>query len=450
MIETKAQAVKFLRGFFPKPEHKFPGSFGLSRMKYLVRILGNPQRSYPTIHVGGTSGKGSTATIIASILSTKYKTGLLTSPHLVSVNERIRINGKDISDKDFIDLLNMMIPEIEKMEKTEWGNPSYFEILTAIGFLHFKKQKVDLAVIEVGLGGRVDGTNVIQPEVAVITNVGLDHTEILGNTVEKIASEKAGIIKPGIAVITGVVQPSVIKIIKNTATEQSAQLSLLDRDFHYRIKKIDLSGSIFDYISSKRLKNLKLRLLGRHQVINASLALRAVEMLQLKLPEKRLLINANRKGLEEAFIPGRLEIVSRQPLVVLDGAHNPDKIKVAVEAIAEIIPDRMAICVLAIKSDKNAGEMIRQLIPSVDSFILTQFSSHTDLGKTLSYDPYVLQQLIRNENQTIKTYVVSNPRQALKNALLMSGENDLILCTGSLYLLGEIRSLFFNNMSSSL
>ena len=208
MIRTFQEAVKFLERYIPPADKKHPGVLGLERMRELTGRLGNPQLKYRTIHVGGTSGKGSTATMIASILGTKYKTGLYTSPHLVRINERFTVieplNSvqREISDGVFTRLINKIKPHVEAMGETDLGSPSYFEIVSALAFLHFYKEKAEAAVIEVGLGGLYDASNVVQPEIAVITNVGLDHTEILGETLEEIAADKAGIIKKGMKVIS--------------------------------------------------------------------------------------------------------------------------------------------------------------------------------------------------------------------------------------------------------
>ena len=365
MIRTFTDAVKFLESFVRTPEKKHPGKLGIERMKYLVELLGNPQFAYRTIHVGGTSGKGSTSTIIATILAQKYKVGLHTSPHLVRINERIRTYSrpplaeiarggliKDISDNDFIDLLNEVYPAIKKIEKSKLGQPSYFEIVTAMAFLYFKKQKVDIAVIEVGMGGRYDATNVIKSDVVVITNVWLDHTEILGTTVEKIAEDKVGIIKQGVKVVTAVKQPSVIKIIENTCKDKDASLSLISRSglIKYEAKKIDENGCVFDYIGEKTYRDLRILLLGRHQVENAAIAIRAIEISRPPLIKEEDI----RFGLRQSYIPGRLEIISRNPLVVLDGAHNVEKMKALVVTIKEIFPKKKVKAIIAIKSGKDA------------------------------------------------------------------------------------------------
>jgi len=485
MINTFNSAVKFLEGYIPTPDKKHPGQLGLERMKYLVTLLGNPQFTYPTIHVGGTSGKGSTATIIASILATRYKVGLHTSPHLISVTERIKlfskgplaeiarsplIKGEDISNSEFIALLNEMLPVIKKVEESEFGKPSYFEILTALAFLAFVQAKVDIAVIEVGMGGRFDGTNVIKPVVAVLTNVGLDHTEVLGNTVEEIARDKVGIIKPGIEVVTGVKQPSVFKVVNAECRMQNANLSLLTPStpeeslyaghprgvfeaFSYRIKQVTSGGSVFDYFGEHTYRNLKLSLLGLHQVENASLAVRTIESLLERKPEqvKRFLTsfgmtkNNIKAGLKLAFIPGRLEIVSKKPLIVLDGAHNDDKVRALVTAIREIFPQKKVTGIIAIKDDKNAKKILREFLKICQKIIFTKFSLMSDQGVIFSYEPEELLEIAISDFSTPGESLRAAPGVylALEQAIKEAKEDDLILVTGSLYLVGEISAYFF-------
>lgn len=499
MIRSYINAVKYLESFIPTPEMKHPGKLGIKRMRYLVKLLGNPQNAYPIIHVGGTSGKGSTATIIASILSTKYKVGLHTSPHLVKINERIRIFSrgplaeiargplmKDISDKEFIELINDVYPAIKKVEESKQGKPSYFEIVTAMAFLYFKKEKVDIAVIEVGMGGRFDATNVIKPLVAVITNVGLDHTEILGDTVEEIARDKVGIIKSGTPVATGVRQPSVIEIVEKICMEKEAPFSLLVpsprgstfahpqggfKAFSYKIKKITSAGSVFDYFGDQTYKNLKLSLLGEHQVENAVLAIRAIELLRKSAevsslfcaPLKLAPYNNNArgresaqkasfpadldsisKGLKQAFIPGRLEIVHKRPTVILDGAHNPDKMKALVIAIKDIFPDKRIIAVVAIKSGKDAQGILKEILPICHEIIFTKFRLTTDLGDTFSYTPAELKKVISRGPLAISArspLIKSDPVSAVEEAINSTNPDDIILVTGSLYLVGEIKKV---------
>ena len=461
MIKTFKETVKFLEGFIPTPEKKHPGKLGIERMQYVVELLGNPQYAYPTIHVGGTSGKGSTATLIASILSTRYLVGLHTSPHLVKVNERIVLGSglkgakglTPISDKDFVNLINIIKPAIGEMEKSIYGTPSYFEIVTAMSFLYFKKQKVDIAVIEVGMGGRFDATNVIKPLVAVITNVGLDHTEVLGDTVEKIAEDKAGIVKPGISVVTGVKQSSVMSIIKAKGKRQKAKVSFLGKDFSYKVKAMNKEGSVFDYFGKNTYRNLKLSLLGEHQIENVTLAIRAIELLGSDLQRVKGLTplkeNDIRRGLKNAFLPGRFEMIREKPFIILDGAHNPDKVKALVRAIQSLFPKQKGIIVLAIKNDKNAKDMLRKLLPVCSQLILTKFRLTTDAGDTFSYTPTELSKIISRgflaeiaRGPLIK--IKSNPIQAIQEAIKSARADDFILVTGSLYLVGEIRKFLID------
>ena len=517
MIRTFSEAVKFLEHYIPTKAKKHPGEFGLRRMEYLMELLGNPQLKYPTIHVGGTSGKGSTATIIASILATKYKVGLHTSPHLVSITERIRIYGfcyrhnfaevgmsffrtsqvrstpvppahswysgtsgraqkdnaspqnssHDISDRNFVDLVNYIKPFVERVERSKFGSPSYFEIVSAMAFLYFYLQKVDIAVIEVGMGGRYDATNVVKSLVAVLTNVGLDHTEILGDTVEKIAEDKVGIIKSGMQVVSGVKQPSVIDIVKSKCKAQRAKLSLLippprksaphtirgdSEAFSYKVRNLDSEGSVFDYKGDKLLKDLKLSLLGEHQVENAALAIKTIEKLSVvslpageagcQLSEENI-----RKGLKVAFIPGRLEVIKRNPLLILDGAHNPDKMNALVQSIKTIFPKKKVTAILAIKEDKKAEEMLRQLLEISDKIIFTYYQITTDVGEIKSFEPeellQITQQLQDKSNKKYKTNlrVEKSLKKAYLQVIASAKKDDLILVTGSLYLVGEIKKI---------
>lgn len=479
MIKTFSDAVKFLEGFIPPPDRKHIGRLGFERMEYFVHLLGDPHLSYPTIHVGGTSGKGSTATIIASILATKYKVGLNTSPHLEKITERIKIKNKsaswrtsiieeNISEAQFVEILNQITPFIEKMKRSKYGVPSHFEITTGMAFLYFLEKKVDVAVIEVGMGGRWDGTNVIRPEVAILTNVGLDHTQVLGETVEKIAQDKVGIIKRGIRVVSGAKQSSVVQIINAKCEEEKARLSLLipppsrspsatwkvsSGYFSYQMKKLTSVGSVFDYFGEKIYNNLELSLLGVHQVENATLAIRAIEQLSNnpitpassaggQLNNKPIVVDEDdiRHGLKRAFIPGRLEIVKSSPIIVLDGAHNPDKIEALVGSMREIFPEKKITCILAIKKDKDARKMIQILLPICRKFILTQFLLATDQGDTYSYESEELSEIVQQFDRDKSIYVISDSEEAVRKAIQQSHKDDLILVTGSLYLVGEIRS----------
>ena len=451
MIRSYSDAVKLLEKYIPTSDKKHPGKFGLTRMKNLAGLLGNPQDSYKTIHVGGTSGKGSTATIITSILATKYKVGLHTSPHLVRVNERFQVYSYlrsqrlklkttsqklklsiEISNHDFIDLVNEIMPAVKKMERSKTGAPSYFEIVTAMSFLYFKKQKVDFGVIETGMGGSYDATNIIHPETAVITNVGLDHTEVLGETVEEIARDKAGIIKPGVKAVTGVKQPAVIKILESRCKIYDSRVSLLGKDFRYKINKIDDKGSYLDYWGKRIYKNLFIPLPGVYQAENAALAVRTAE--ELGVEEEDI-----RSGLKQSYIPGRMEIVRRRPLTILDGAHNPDKIRALAGSFDKIWKGKKIVLVLAVKKEKNAGKMLEVILPVCKKVYLTEYKLLTDQGVIESYKPQDLSKMIEKTGYKGQLKIIMNPQEAYKKAIGESKEEDIILATGSLYLIGEIK-----------
>lgn len=436
MTTSFSQAIKLLESFIPEKKNKYSGFMGLARMKYFVSLLGHPELKYQTIHVGGTSGKGSTATIIASILSQKYKVGLHTSPHLVNVTERIKIQGKDISENEFVLLFNSVLPIVQRIEKERYGKPTYFEILVAMSLLSFYKHKVDFAVVEVGLGGKVDGTNVITPQVAVITNVGLDHTDILGNTVEKIAKEKAGIIKPRVKIVSGVSQSSVIDIVKTVCTKNNAKLSLLNKDFFVKVKKTTLKETVFDYRGKEYLRNLKLNLIGQYQAENAALAIKAIE-------ELNLFINGEiiRKGLKKAYIPGRMEKVSEDPLTILDGAHNGDKACALATTLRQLFPDKKIVFIIAIKKDKDAEAILSKLLPITEVVIFTQLRINSDLSRSLSYLPRELMALAKKISPQTNVITKKDLKEAVSKGRKFAGKKDLIVITGSLYLIGKILEL---------
>lgn len=451
MRKTFGQAVRFIESYIPRGRKKHPGELGLLRMKYFTALLGNPQLEYKTVHLGGTSGKGSTAMMITSILGTKYRVGLYTSPHLVNIRERIQIidncellnypiancgyKTRDfITEDKFIKLLNDLQSVVRQVEKSKFGRPTYFEIIAAMAFLYFKKKKVDFAVIEVGMGGMFDATNIVRPKVVVLTNVGLDHTDVLGRTIEEIAKDKVGIIKSKIPIVSGVRQSSVIEIVKDACKKNNAQLSLINRDFHYQVKKISDEETVFDYFGNNSYGNLRLSLLGEHQAVNAAVAIRAMEELS-KIEE-----NDIRKVLKSLFIPGRLQVVSRKPLIILDGAHNADKTDALVQAIKDIFPKKKIISVIAIKQDKDAKAILERLSAVSRVFIFTQFSLTYDLGKTASFPPEKLMEIARKLDPGKEIIIERNSRKAVVIAKEISEEDSLILITGSLYLIGEVMS----------
>lgn len=384
--------------------------------------------------MGGTAGKGSTAFITASILEQAgYKVGLTISPHLQKITERIQINRQPISDKLFIDYVNRLLAIIKKVKgKGHWGYPSYFEILIALGFSYFAEEKVDIAVIEVGLGGNLDATNVINPEVSIITNIGWDHMDWLGNSLVKIATEKAGIIKRHSVVITGATQKNVLKIIRNRAKQERAKLLILGDDF-----KIKNRNGSFDYEAKDfKLRDLKVSLKGDFQRINAALAITAVK----SLSSFNVTNETIRSALANLNFPGRLEIINKlRKTFIIDGAHNPMKVKALMSSLKKMFPGKKFPVVIAIKKDKNYRRMIDLILPISSEFVVTEFTKITDTGNKLARSSREIADYISKQNPRIKITIASNARQAFFAMKTIAGSH--ILITGSLYLVGEIREL---------
>jgi len=403
----------------------------LTPIRQLLKLLGNPERNFRVVHVGGTSGKGSTSTFIASILNQAgYRVGLYTKPHLITARERFVINGECISTEELLVLLDKIAPYAQIIE------PTWFELLTALGFFYFSDQKVDVAVIEVGLGGRLDATNILLPDLAVLTNVGLDHTGILGETIEQIANEKAGIIKASGAVVSGPKQSSVRKIVQSHCDKLSAKLYLIDRDFSYSISSMSKTGSSFSFVSAgKTFDKLNLRVIGEHQIENASLAI----MSSIHLSNNGYVISdANiTEAMASISIPGRLEVVHLSPTILLDGAHSPPKMESLAKTLSLLFVndyDRI-IGLLAFSAGHDAFHSLSFLAPFLDIAILTQFDAHTDYPETLAQD-------LKKLNDVIQIYIEPDPFRALDKSLTLAQSDDLICGTGSIYLVGQLRSCF--------
>lgn len=403
-MDNYNEAMQFLYRFIPTSRQiRYPGEAGLERMRKLLRALGNPQDKYPSVHVGGTSGKGSTSTMIAKILQESgYKTGLHISPHLQIATERMQVGGRFASEEEFIELINRLRPLTHKLK------PTYFELLLAASFLHFAEKKVDIAVIEVGLGGKYDGTNVISPVLVVLTNVGLDHTHILGDTVEKIALDKREIIKPGVPVVTGATQESVKKLIREKAAAVGSQAIFVDTE----------KGA---------------GVLSWYQAKNAQLARRAAKEIK-RVGFKKINQKSIGRAFRSFFIPGRLEQVSKNPLIILDGAHNPEKMRATISSL-----DGNYCAVFAATKQKDVKGMLVELIPKTSKLFVTQYGVFTDMGRVESLTPQELADVIK-EMKKGNYSLVSEPKQALEKA---KEECERILVTGSLYLVGEIRNLFY-------
>lgn len=415
------ESLKYLYGL-----QKHGIKFGLNSTENILDRVGNPHQKLRCIHIAGTNGKGSTAAILSSILREHgFRVGLYTSPHLVRFTERFRINDEEVPVARILDVFNRIRTTLNGREP-----PTFFEVVTAMSFLYFAEEEVDWAVIEVGMGGRLDATNVICPKVSIVTNISMDHQEYLGNTLSAIAREKAGIIKRGVPVVTGAAQPSVKGILKATCFQHKVPLYLLKTDFRVRRSP---NGS-FHYRGLRlQLPSLRLSLRGVHQINNAAVALAALEVLEMN---RHLSLNpkAIKAGLTSVLWPARLEILQENPLILLDGAHNPPGAESLREALKKSFSYKRLHLVLGIMGDKDIRGIFRRLLPLAESVIFTQ-PKYVRAAKAET-----LRRLARPYIQ--KQYVIPDPASAIEQAKLHAEPGDLICITGSLYFAGEVKEIF--------
>jgi len=407
------------------PGYNYASRFDLRRTEDLLQRLGNPHLSAKTVHIAGSKGKGSTSAMIAAGLQAAgYKTGLYTSPHLVTLRERIQVDGKPILKRDLESLVAMMRPHVEAVDREgTYGELSTFELLTAAAFMYFEQKKVDFQVLETGLGGRLDATNVVTPEVCIITSISLDHTEVLGDTLAKIAAEKAGIIKPGRPVVSSAQAEEAAEVIRETCQRKGARLVSVGSDIVWRKLDSNLSGQSLEVQGLKGSYRVTIPLLGAHQLQNAAAAVAALEV--LGLPRKSI-----EAGLVKTNWPGRLQILRRRPLLVVDGAHNRDSASKLKEALKEYFHFDRLILIIGTSADKDVSGIIEELAPVADSVIVTR-SRHPRATK-----PEVL--VGEFARVGVKAEVAEDVTTAVARALKRAGRKDLICATGSLFLVGEM------------
>ena len=481
MFESYIEVRKWLENFIPHTWTR--KELGLERISYLLKLLGNPQDKFKSIHIAGTSGKGSTAYYLARLLQSSsqkpIKVGLHISPHLVDIRERMQINGQLIKLTKFTKLIEDIKGPVESMKNSKVGFPSYFEILVAAAFLYFAQEKVDWAVVEVGLGGRLDATNVLNPALTVITNVGLDHTDILGTKVEKIAFEKAGIIKAGVPIITGCPSTHFVRsgssnlhnssgssrkaldVIEKVAKEKNASLIKVNTRTEEKALKFDVIRNINLPIDTFRYNNYNFAF------TNKLLALTVVKTLGITLRGEQI-----DKAFSSTF-PGRFEEIEEN--VILDGAHNVDKVKFLISNLQLMYSQDLkvqisnnkargassatargrssnVILIVAFKKGKDWKKMVDLLIKNlpVSKVIATKFHAVTDMGKYQAVDPKVIAKYVRSVYR-IQTAVYGNSPEAVfetlqardaSSATARGRSSNVILVTGSLYLVGEARTIW--------
>lgn len=411
--------------------------YRLDRMRLFLGELGDPQNSYPTIHVGGTSGKGSTCTMLASVLTASGKrTGLHTKPHMRSMTERARIDGRPIPEQRFAELVEEMLPAMDRVT-SEFTRPSYYETLLALAFAYFASEHVDIAVIEVGIGGKLDGTNVLMPLVSVITNIGLDHTEILGDTLEEIAADKAGIAKPGVPVLSAVQDAGARAVIEAHCAEAGAPFMYVpDRAAISEVESEPFSQR-FTLTTEKTKYRIVLPVLGSFQRENAATAVLALEQLPEQLRPSPAAVEA---GLARLDLPGRMEYFPSHPGVVFDVAHNPDKAAHLTAALADRFPDKRFTFVIAVSESKDATAILRVLAQLPGSFIFTSF----DARGRAAIKPQRLASLAEGEG--LWGRAMADPIEALTVARRNAGGEDIVVVTGSTFVVAELREWWMENV----
>lgn len=446
MILSMKGVEKYLQRFISKNHRqKFPGKMGLQRTAALLNLLKNPQEKLKVIHIAGTSGKGSTAFYASLILnSLGFKTGLHISPYLIDFRERFQINNKLISEKFFCRYLNEIIPTIEKMGRSKFGFPSYFEILTALAFYIFQKEKVDYAVIETGMGGLFDATNSVKNKnkLCLITKIGYDHTDILGNTLEKIARQKAGIIQKNNPVLSAWQEKNVKKILQKQVLKNKNTLDCVERGINFKNIRLKNNKISFDFnFNNYSLKNIELKTSAKYQAENCALALAAICFLgqrdKFSIKERDI-----KNALKSNSLMGRMDTLKiNKKIVVLDGAHNPQKMQAFLESLREKYPSKKFSFLISFKRGKDYEKMLHQIIPLAKNIIITTFKITGQDSLQFSEDPNVIAEKL--EKLGFYNYeIVSEIKRA--QAIFLKKSSPVLVVTGSLYLIGKIYPIIKN------
>ena len=432
-----AAAVRFLQTTTDETKsRRHPGR--LDRMRELLSLVGDPERRFRSIHVGGTSGKGSTATMAAAMLhAAGYKVGLHTKPHLRSVTERACIDGVAISEERFAAIIESMAPAVSEMEHGEYGPPSYFELLVALAFTLFAEERVDVAVVEVGIGGKLDGTNVLTPMVSVVTNVGTDHADVLGDTVEEIAADKAGIIKRGIPCITAAEHPGALRVIEEAAARCGAPLTRVRTAASIESEP---RGAYEQRVAVKTERDsyeFSMPLLGEFQVLNAATAIVALERISDVLPVTAAHVA---RAMSTIALPGRMEFYPSRPSLLFDVAHNAEKAEALRAGLLRHFPGKRYAFVVAVAEGKAARDMLAAWSTLPAHFIFTTFD-------VAHLSPMLPQRLANTaEASGVSARAIDDPVEALGVARRMTGADDLVVITGSTFIVARLREWFARNV----
>jgi len=426
------QAEDYLFGYTDyekEPMPHDPAFYDLRRVDELLARLNNPHRGARSVHIAGTNGKGSVAAMVASALyASGYTTGLYTSPHLHTWRERLRVNGELISEGELVALVEWLKPEVEAVNReATYGELTLFELLTVLGFAYFKLKGADFQVLEVGMGGKFDATNVITPEVCILTSISFDHTDVLGNSLAEIAAEKCGIIKPGSLVVTSPQPDEVLRVIEEACSNYGAELVKVGRDITWQSLGFDSTRQLLQVTGRLGSYELSIPLLGDHQLGNAATAVAALEALAGK--GFNISRDSIASGLAQVRWPGRLQILSHHPLLIVDGAHNPDGAHKLKQTLRQYFQFERAILVIGVSFDKDIAGIASQLAPIFDKAIITE-SRHP----RAMFPPPIVTAFGRCG---LEAQVVETVSAALSLALSLAGGNDLICVAGSLFVVAE-------------
>ncbi|WP_114497142.1 bifunctional folylpolyglutamate synthase/dihydrofolate synthase [Fontibacillus phaseoli] len=442
-LQSYGEAVDWINGLIP-----FGIRPGLERIHLLMDRLGNPQRRLKFIHVAGTNGKGSSCAFLTqTLLECGYSVGTYTSPYITKFTNRFQFNGEDIPEETLLSLTNRLKPLVLEIAGTELGSPTMFEVSTAVAILYFAEECYpDVVVWETGLGGRMDVTNIVTPIVSLITNIGYDHTDVLGDTIEQIATEKAGIIKPGVPVVSCVEQTEAIGILKDTAAKQNSSLYLMGEQFTFDRLQVSDRGQVMLFRGPFREFELQMRMLGEHQCKNAAGVMMVLEVLRQYMAFV-LEDETVSSGFKTTFWAGRLEQVSDEPRIVLDGAHNPEGAETLAKSIRETFRYRKLNLMMGMLANKHHHAYLQHILPIVDTLILTEPDFRRKLDAEALYD--LVQELKDAKAKPELDIIVERDwRKALSLLESRTEREDLGVVTGTLYMISDVRATLLHQTDS--